>query len=288
MTRARLGVVRSVGCALVLGGVLSVVAAPAAAQSLNDVGELARDGRVGAARVALTDWWDASWESASREQRQEALWYRAVLTLDPAQAATQFRRLAIEYPGGAWTAQALLRLARTALLEDDLLTAARYFEDLRRDYPASAARLEAVEWLDENADRVERARSAPAASAPAPATPVATPPPTGTTSAPPTGTTTPPPAGTTSAPQTGTEVRRNWGVQLGAFSTVERARDLAARAEAAGFETRLVRIPGSDLVRLRVGKYEDAAGAEAAYDRVVAAGFDAAVVQDVSSEVPIG
>ena len=80
----------------------------------------------------------------------------------------------------------------------------------------------------------------------------------------------------------------DWTVQLGAFSTLERAQDLAERVRAAGFEPRLVRVPPSDLVRLRVGVFEDDDSAADVYYRIVQAGFDAAIARDVTREEPIG
>ncbi len=284
---------------LLLGGVIAVaLAAPSLqGQSLAQVESLSRDGRVAEARTELTAWTEASWRAASREERQEALWYRGVLTLDPAQASRSFRRLAVEYPGSPWSARALLRLARIALLEDDLLEAAARFEDLRRDYPASAARLDAVEWLDENSARVAERRAeaeatvedaadvgdaSVAAEEPSPTrdedlaadrTPAVD---------------APPPALEDRADARDEATSARWGVQLGAFGEPERAQALAERVRSAGFTPRLVRVPGSDLVRVRVGAFTGAESANALYDRLVAAAFEATVVNDVSREEPIG
>ncbi len=252
-------------------------AGQAAAQTLEQVDLLTRDGRVADARAELTAWWDASWDDAGRDARQKGLWFRGVLTLDPGQAASQFRRLAAEYPGGSWSAAALLRLGQMELLAGDVLGAARYFGDLVRDYPASGARLEAAEWLDANELAIEQARlvSARGAVVPVPvgdARDVDPDPPVVTA------------AGSDDEDEQPV-ARGDWAVQLGAFSSTQRAEELAVRAQDAGFEPRVVKVGDSELVRVRVGYFDSAEIAETVYDRIVRAGFEARIVQDVAREV---
>ena len=83
-------------------------------------------------------------------------------------------------------------------------------------------------------------------------------------------------------------VRGDWAVQLGAFSSMQRAEELAARVEDAGFEPRLVTVGDSELVRVRVGYLNSAESAATLYDRIVQAGFEARIVQDVAREVSGG
>ena len=256
-------------------------AGAAAAQSLDQVDLLTRDGRVADARTELMAWWDASWDDAGRDERQKGLWFRGVLTLDPGQAASQFRRLAAEYPGGSWTAAALLRLGQVELLEGDVLGAERYFGDLVRDYPASGARLEAAEWLDANEVAIEQARLNRANTVPPTQSTV---PPTQAAEVPPPASEVPPPAAEAPSPV----VRGDWAVQLGAFSSMQRAEELASRVEDAGFEPRLVTVGDSELVRVRVGYLNSAESAATLYDRIVQAGFEARIVQDVAREVSGG
>lgn len=222
--------------------------APAAGQSLDRVDELTRAGAVAEAREELLAWWAGPGERAPRDQRQRGIWLRGVLTLDASQARLDYTRLVVEYPGGAFTDQALLRLAGMARAAGDLAAARRHYEVLARDYPSSSARTEALAWLE--------AHPASGASAA--------------------------PAGAAAAPTGG------FSVQLGAFSERARADELAARLREAGFEPRIVVVEGSELVRVRAGRFPDAQGATRAYDRARAAGFDAMVVTDAARERPAG
>jgi hypothetical protein len=79
----------------------------------------------------------------------------------------------------------------------------------------------------------------------------------------------------------------SFAVQAGAFSDRSRADDLAARLREAGFEPRLVVVEGSDLVRVRLGRFMDAAGATRVHDALVGAGFEAMVVGDAGREVGV-
>ena len=47
---------------------------------------------------------------SGRGDRQRGLWLRAILTVDPLMAGLDFQRLVLEYPGGAHSDEALLRL----------------------------------------------------------------------------------------------------------------------------------------------------------------------------------
>jgi cell division protein FtsN len=73
-------------------------------------------------------------------------------------------------------------------------------------------------------------------------------------------------------------------VQLGAFSSEELARALRTKATAAGLEARLVRMPGSSLLRVRVGLFSSFEEATVALARIQAMGFAAVVAQDVEME----
>lgn len=260
-----------------LGAGLSVLIlglAPAASlsgQSLEQVDLLTRDGRMADARDELTAWWESSWDDASREDRQKGLWFRAALTLDPTQAAAQFRRLVVEFPGGNWTAPALLRLGQMALIDDDIVGAARQFEVLVRDYPASGARLEASEWLSDNELMLEQARAVAAREA-AQTPPIAP----------------AQPARTDSVAPAEAASRGDWAVQLGAFSSATRALELAVRAREAGFEPRLVRVGDSELIRVRIGFFHSDSEAATVYDRLLDGGFEARIVQDAAREVAGG
>lgn len=78
-----------------------------------------------------------------------------------------------------------------------------------------------------------------------------------------------------------------YAVQLGAFSDATGARRIADRAEAEGFGVRMVRVPGSELVRVRVGRFENQEDALELMRRVKAGGFEVTLVTDAAQEDPI-
>jgi cell division protein FtsN len=53
-----------------------------------------------------------------------------------------------------------------------------------------------------------------------------------------------------------------------------------------GLEPRLVRVPGSDLVRVRVGRFQDGGEAMDLRERLRGMGMEAIIVQDASREAP--
>ena len=144
---------------------------PLAAQAtLDQVDALIEVGRTEEARIALMSWLEgtpvaeASQRQAGqrRADAQRALWLRALLTVDPAQAAVDYQRLIVEYPGGSYADRALLRLAQAAAAQGDPARARDHLRALLRDYPTSPTRLEAGGLLAS----VEREADAEAAAAP--------------------------------------------------------------------------------------------------------------------------
>ena len=117
-----------------------------AQQALQSVTALVSQGRSDQARRALIEWWDEEWTGASRRDKQRGLWMRARLTVDPAMAALDYQRLVVEYPGGPYSDQALYRLAQAAEARRDARGAARHFENLAKDYPASRHAVTATAW----------------------------------------------------------------------------------------------------------------------------------------------
>lgn len=283
-----------------LGAVVAVTACMAsgigAQEGLARVDELAREGRADEARALLGDWWEEERADASRTDRQQALWLRAVLTVDPAEASLDFKRITVEYPGGETAARALFRLGLLAAAEGEAGDAERYFRTLLRDYPESPLRLEARRWLDGGEGRM-----------------VLTPP-SGVEEAGEAGEERQGAAEGSEGREGGAEgvqasegvgeVVRNaegedpardepaaangdYSVQLGAFSSRERANRLAREVRGAGLEPRVVRVGRSSLIRVRVGRFELESGAERLYDRVIDMGYEATVVSDAAREVPI-
>ena len=91
-----------------------------------------------------------------------------------------------------------------------------------------------------------------------------------------------------SAPASLADRALDHAVQLGAFSSLGRARELVERARAAGLTPRLVTVPGSDLVRVRLGRFADEPEAESLAGRARSLGFDALVVGEASRERAAG
>jgi len=245
---------------------LAISSLPALAQeptSLEGIEELARQGRTEEARVALLGWWDAGRREASRRDQQRALWLRGSLTVDPNQAALDFRRLVIEYPGGPFSDQALLRLAQASHASGDGDGARAYIGALMQDYPASPVRREAEAWL---------AGAGPAPDPPRLVSEVDS----AQGAAPPDAGPEPPAPEIADAPR--------FSVQLGAFADQERARSLYQRANAAGLEARMVRVEGTELIHVRVGRFDSAGPASELLRRVGGMGFISALVRDANTE----
>ncbi|HKJ02575.1 MAG TPA: SPOR domain-containing protein [Longimicrobiales bacterium] len=250
-------------------------AAPLVAQQtapLDRVEELASQGRTEEARAMLLTWFKGSAGSATRREIQRGLWLRGRLTVDPAQAALDFRRLVIEYPGGPYSDLALFRLAQSAYASGDSLAAVGQVDRLAREYPTSAVRREAEAWLATAGPVPPRAVAAQAEGTvavrgdsladKATVEPV-----------------------TSQAPTALPEASRGqFTVQLGAFSSEGRAEALRRRAADAGFEARLVTVPGSALIRVRVGVFDAQEGADDILKRLRELGFTAALARDAHRE----
>lgn len=260
------------------GFAVLVLVRPAHGQEgLEAVVTLTAEGRSAAARNALMRWWDERWTTASRLDKQQALWMRARLTVDPELAELDYQRLVVEYPGGPYSDQAVNRLAQLAVERGDLRGAARYYAELVERYPASGHAIAAGRWLGENAraiaelpDEVEvRSREGEVDE--------------------PDSTATVEPEPDPAAVEPGPDPRAAGGyaVQIGAFSDLERARSLAERAAGADFEVRLVRIGGSALVRVRSGRFIEQEAAMELMRALKARGFEVALVTDATREEPI-
>jgi cell division septation protein DedD len=250
----------------------------AASQTLDQVDRHLREGRLQDARTALLAW-EAENPGPDRGDRQRGLWLRGLLTLDPDEASSSYAQLLVEYPGGPFTDRALLRLALAADLRGDSDEAAIHYAQLARDHPTSPLRVRAERWLRDHPDASEEAAvRATAYGGPE-------------TTAWSEGSGDPRPAADSVRGRRGEgdpPSAAGYTVQLGAFSERRWADDLASRAQAAGFETRIVRLQEDALVRVRIGLFETRAEAIAARDRVHAAGFDASLAADIRREREAG
>ena len=246
---------------LALGLLLLIVPLPLSGQgnsSLDEVETLMGQGRILEAREVLEHWWEEEGASVGRSDRQRSLWLRARLTVDPSLADLDLRRLVLEFPGGPFSDDALLRLAQSADLRGDLRQAHTHYTALLRGYPASPFVPAAEVWLRTRGPEVEALGPEPppgVAAIPSPASP---------------------------------EGAGGISVQVGAFRSLDGARSLAERIRNAGFQPRVVRVPGTDLVRVRVGRFEDRPGADRLKGELEQAGFEATIVTDARSEERVG
>ena len=278
-------------------------------EGLGSVDALAAAGRTEEARAELEIWWDSERTRAGRRDRQRGLWLRAVLTVDPGMASLDYQRLVVGYPGGPYSDEALVRLAMIAGSDEDLLRAAGYYRALLQDYPRSPDRVRARQWLSDRSEEIEEAEEAAALEAQAAAEAEVEP--EVTDSLPELDG--PEPAEQDSGVQDPVEEPAEqeapvqeapeqeapeqddapaeevggYAVQLGAFSTEERADRFAETLAQEGFETRVVRVEGSPLVRVRVGRFAERSTASELMAEIDRLGYDAAVVSDVAKEGPI-
>jgi cell division septation protein DedD len=254
----------------VVGWVL--VPTPGAAQDLGQVEALALSGQAEEARELLSAWWDGNFEDATRIDRQKGLWLRGLLTVDPDLAELDFQRLVVEYPGGPFTAEALVRLGGAAEARREFDQAERHFRTLLRDYPGSRYQTLAQGWLTARAAAQPEAPSVAEISVDVP------PPP----SAEPEAVVEDTLAGSRETPAT--TASGAFAVQLGAFSSEVRALTLSKVAAKAGFDVRVVQVEGNSLFRVRLGRYATEDEAESEMVRVVEEGFEATVVRNADRE----
>ena len=245
--------------------------------------QLSRSGRTEQARELLLLWWEREAAGATRSDRQRGIWLRAALTVDPVEAAIDYQRLVVEFPGGAFADRALTRLAQTAEVMEELARAAEYYRRVVHDHPGSSFAAPASRWLEKHAGGLglEEFSAQPAAE-PSAEPAERSPPRLHRAEIQPRRVPTRP------LPPRGVPNSGDFTVQVGAFSDAGRAADLLDQLLAEGFEARTTRIFGSELVRVRVGRFEDAGRATYVLDRLRGRGFDAMVLADAARERPVG
>jgi hypothetical protein len=255
-------------------------------EALSRVEQLTAEGRFGSARDELAAWFDAAWDASTREDRQRALWLRGRLTVDAGMAERDYRRLVVEYLGGPFSDDALLRLAQLAWAQSNPDAALRHLRMLGRDYPESELRAEALELTARLGtggvapDAGAISPGAPPVNAPQGSAPQPTPPPPDA-----------PPAvlagiGSGSGAVPATFDGMPFAIELGAFSTEPPAQTIAAAAIAAGVEIRVVGLPGSDMIHVRTGAFYSQMEAQARALALRLQGLPAAVVADREEEGP--
>ncbi len=292
---------KSVVCALVFlltpsGGPLRAQTAGPDTVALDAVADLASVGRTVEARVLLLRWWDEVRPDASRADVQRGLWLRGRLTVDPDQADLDFRRLVVRYPGGTYSDRALLRLAQAAHDAGNGEQAQRLVAQLLRDYPDGSVGRQARTWLagagpapapvaaDGTSEPMIHPTRDPVRPDPGSRDPESA---ERTDSVAPTPPTPPPPV-SQPEPEADSEtpavISGDYAVQLGAFISSSRAQALSARLGEAGFDPRLVRVEGSRLIHVRVGRFDSFQDAGDLLSAMRAAGFTAALVRDATQE----
>lgn len=309
-TRRRAGAALRIGFGAILVAVLGLVAGtPVGAQdaALETVERLAANGRLTDARATLERWNQEHPETSAvaGEVRAHALLLAARLAVDPGAAEAGYLAVALGYPSSAHAAEALLRLGQGLVLAaeagtraDGATRGAGFLERLVSDYPGSPHRATGQLWLvranvlsgrsgqacevarealavgvqdDDVGDmlRVELAshcegRAPERAARPSTSDPGV-------------------------SPQAPSRVAPNadarFTVQSAAMSEEARATALAAALRNAGFDARVVRIEGSRLVRVRVGRFSAVREAEALAARMRVARFEAVVVGDAHHEI---
>jgi hypothetical protein len=305
--------------ALVVAALIAT-APPAAAQSnaLDRVESLLAAGRLSEARSTLDRWIAANpsgRRGASSEERARARLLEGRLTPDIAEAESAYMSVVLSYPRTRAAPEALLRLGQVlvavAMADTDSVTARRAVDYLGRlvdEYPGSEHRTLGMLWLARahqlagdgpsactvtrdalragvadpvmnglfETERTAMCDGAPAAPGDAPraaAAERATPPARSPERTPP-GRATPP-----------TPELERFAVQAAAVRDRTGAERLAERLRRAGFDPRVVRVEGSSLHRVRLGRYDGTQPAAQLARRVRQAGFDAVVVTDAHREV---
>ena len=224
---------------------------------LSRVESLIEEGQILRAREVLEVWWERLGPTVDRESRQRSLWLRARLTVDPSMAELDLRRLVLEFPGGDFSDDALLRLAQGADLRGDLAQAHGHYSALVRGYPSSPHVSLARGWLSDAGPEVEALAAATNAQE------------------------------EESSPRLlGSEGAIT--VQLGAFRSLDGARSLEANLRRAGFNPRIVTVAGSDLFRVRIGRFPDREEAGRLRRTLARAGFESTIAMDVQAEERIG
>lgn len=237
-----------------------------AQNALDEVDALLGQGRIFQARELLQGWWEGEGTTANRMDRQRSIWLRGRLTVDPSMAELDFRRLVLEFPGGPFSDDALLRLAQAAEFRGELRRAHSHYASLEREYPSSPLRGRAQRWLRVNGSAVETLDPEPSP---------------GTEAA-------PGPILNQEAGSVPDESHGAISVQVGAFRNLAGARSLASDLRASGYQPRLVRVPGNNLIRVRLGRFSEREEASGLQRRLAEAGLESTIVSDARSEEEIG
>jgi cell division septation protein DedD len=299
-----------------LAGPGLATAAPLSAQTptLERVDSLIAAADYDAARSAIEAWAAARSARTTSAQQARGLMLRGQLARTPAEAEPHYLAIVLGYPIAPEAPRALLRLGQGLLVAGEPARAVGYLQRFVSDYPGHPERTIGLLWLarartaaretsagcaaarqgladTRDPDLVAMLRAeedaacaVAAGAAPAPAQPAARPP-AGDPAAPP-----PPAARPATTPAATTVPTREpaatgrFAAQTGAYRQQQSVDDIVARLRRAGYEPRVALVPGSALVRVRVGRFNTAADAARMVARLQGNGFDAVVVNDAHQE----
>lgn len=265
-----------IGCAgrlAIASAALLLCASPAraAAQTqrapgppLDEIEAMADAGRVAEARGALAAWFAAEQETAERHDMVRARFLRARLTPDVDSAEVEYLWVAID-GGTPYGAAAWLRLAQLHLARGEPARAKQELARLRADYPQSELLSESWWWsgrAEETLGDLDAACEAWRRSARADA-------PVGMGGA----------EAVTRAAAVREACDRSalsYSVQVGAFRARTRADGVRRQASDRGFEARVERREG--LHKVRVGRFSSIESAREMAARLRRAGFSAIIV----------
>lgn len=299
---------------LVIAAMIVMVPAPLLAQRglLDHAEARITSGQFTEARGLLQRWRRENPTAARTAQEQQARYHLLVarVTTNADTAEYNYLTVAVDFPTSRVAPEALLRLAQARSTRGDTTEAASYLQRLLSDYPESELRPMGAVWLARlkakgqdaavcevfrnvsqgtNPETItyfkaEQKRVCGASTASASPVPqrAATPSPAPS----PREDATPAPR-VDNPPSEQTSVGRV-AIQIGAFREVNGARGMQRQLEEAGFrDVRLVRVPGNQLIRVRIGKYENRAAAASMLARLANANFSAVLVTDANTETRV-
>jgi cell division septation protein DedD len=273
------------------------------------------------ARATIEAWAARRSDRMTGAQQARGLMLRAQLAGSPAEAEPHYLAIILGYPVAPEAPRALLRLGQGLLVAGEPARAVGYLQRFVADYPGHPERTMGLLWLarartaarespagcaaarqgladtrdpdlvamlrvEEDAacatatGRQTAQAAAPTTSAPAPGT-TSPPPPTTPPSTPTPARPTPARPATTPPAAAGTG---RFSAQVGAFRQQQSIDDIVARLRRAGYEPRVAMIPGSSLIRVRVGRFTTAGDAARMVARLKEGRFDAVVVGDANQE----
>lgn len=237
-------------------------------------------GDIPGARSLVEQWWSGQPPTRPGEERARALYLRARLAEDGRSAEEDYLALVLGYPMSSLAPESLLRLGQLLLSAGEHARSEGYLQRLVNDYPGHPLHGDGFYWLA----RARRAAGKTSAACQAARSGLRT--------------------GVDAelyallgaeaagcpereAPRSAPVAPGDYSVQMGAYRSAGNASALLRHLRSRGLDPRLVTIPGSDLVRLRVGRFTDSREAAVLRARLVTQGFEAVVVDDVARETPV-